>query len=149
MKAHKLILIAAIVCLPSVGASQSQPPTADAGPPVIGEVGVPLSFDGSNSSSPNGIIVEYGWFWDDGTQGGSGGAPTHTYDEPGIYDVSLTVTDISGASDSDSTTAIISLGTQPPTADAGPPATGEVRSAEHTSELQTQRLIAYAVSCLT
>ncbi|SPD72924.1 hypothetical protein PITCH_A1590006 [uncultured Desulfobacterium sp.] len=55
---------------------------------------------------------------------GTGAGVTHTYDRPGNYPVSLTVTDHAMQSDTDNTTLTISAG-DPPTAEAGGPYTGE------------------------
>ena len=56
----------------------------------------PLS--GSTSTDPDGTITGYSWdFGDGGTA--SGVAPGHTYDEPGTYVVTLTVTDNEGGTD--------------------------------------------------
>jgi len=57
-----------------------------------------VAFDGSQSSDEDGTIVSYGWdFGDGGT--GSGVTVTHTYNEPGNYQVTLTVTDDDGTQD--------------------------------------------------
>ncbi|WP_176371576.1 PKD domain-containing protein [Desulfosediminicola flagellatus] len=79
--------------------------TAD---PTSGEVSLYVTFDASTSYDPDGgSIVSYEWDYDDGT--GSGVTTSHTYNEPGIYDVSLTVTDDDGFSDT--TSQIITVGT--------------------------------------
>ncbi|MCK4600401.1 PKD domain-containing protein [Candidatus Bipolaricaulota bacterium] len=54
-----------------------------------------VSFDASNSSDPDGIIVSYGWDFDDGTTA-TGKEVQHTFISPGDYDVCLTVTDEKG-----------------------------------------------------
>ena len=53
------------------------------------------TFDASDSSSPNGAIVSYEWDFGDG-EVGTGVVVTHTYEEKGIYEVTLMVTDSSG-----------------------------------------------------
>ena len=53
-------------------------------------------FDGSSSTDPDGVIVNYDWRFGDGTRGG-GATPTHQYAGPGTYDVTLIVTDDEGA----------------------------------------------------
>jgi parallel beta-helix repeat protein len=57
---------------------------------------MPVQFDASASSDPDGSIVNYDWNWGDGSDHTSGGdqiTPTHTYTAQGSYSVSLTVTD--------------------------------------------------------
>ncbi len=55
----------------------------------------PVSFDGAGSKDPNdgGSISSYSWDFGDGTALATGMKVTHTYAEPGTYNVTLTVTD--------------------------------------------------------
>ena len=55
-----------------------------------------FSFDGSQSSDPDGSIVSYAWSFGDGTTG-TGVTAQHTYASAGTYTVSLKVTDDDGA----------------------------------------------------
>jgi len=59
--------------------------------------GSPLtfSFDGSQSSDPDGSITQYSWNFGDGTTG-SGQSAQHTYSSAATYTVSLQVTDDRG-----------------------------------------------------
>jgi PGF-pre-PGF domain-containing protein len=59
--------------------------------------GEDLAFD-ATVSSDNVAIDSYEWEFGDGTtaSGDRLTTPTHSYDEPGVYEVSLTVTDTSG-----------------------------------------------------
>ena len=69
------------------------------------EVSKEVTFDASDSTSPNGDIVEYRWdFSGDGTVDETTTDPvtTHTYDEAGNYDVTLTVEDAVDATGSTS-----------------------------------------------
>ncbi|HHD16875.1 MAG TPA: PKD domain-containing protein, partial [Euryarchaeota archaeon] len=74
------------------------PPIANAGEDRQVNVGDTLTFDGSGSTS-NGIIEEY--LWDFGNTTLLGMIVTFTFDQPGTFNVSLTVTDDLGRSSSD------------------------------------------------
>jgi len=105
----------------------NQVPIADPNGPYTGTVGVPVNFDGSGSNDPDGTIQSYDWDFGDGTVvPDAGPTPTHTYATDGTFDVTLTVTDDAGATDSAMTTATIGLGNQPPVADSNGPYTGTV-----------------------
>ncbi|UCF07367.1 MAG: PKD domain-containing protein [Thermoplasmata archaeon] len=60
-------------------------------------IGDDAKFDGSASYDLDGCIVSYEWDFGDGNTA-SGVSPTHIYDAPGRYTVTLTVTDDDGAS---------------------------------------------------
>lgn len=62
-------------------------------------VGTTVTFDGSQSSDPDGSISAYQWdFNGDGTQDATGQQVEYTYEDPGNYTVTLTVVDNEGAS---------------------------------------------------
>lgn len=69
------------------------------------------AFDGRDSSDDEGPIDSYAWDFGDGATG-TGAQPTHSYDEPGAYAVTLTVTDGAGATASLTRTVTV----QPPAA---------------------------------
>lgn len=69
------------------------------------------AFDGTASNDPDGTIASYAWEFGDGTTG-TGATPTHSYANPGTYNVLLTVTDNEGATGS--TTESVTA-TAPPT----------------------------------
>ena len=73
-----------------------------------GTEGVPVSFDGSGSSDPDGSIVRYSWTFGDGATGTEATA-THTYAQNGTYTVTLEVTDNDGLKATNSTTAAITV----------------------------------------
>jgi streptogramin lyase len=76
--------------------SESLSPVADAGGPYLGFEGFPIDFDGSASDDLDGSIVSYSWDFDasDGiSQDATGLTPNYTYTTPGLYTVTLTVTD--------------------------------------------------------
>lgn len=65
--------------------------------PSSGWVPLAVTLDASASSDPNGQIVEY--LWDFGDGGGERGLrPTHLYQTPGAYEVTLTIRDEGGES---------------------------------------------------
>jgi PKD repeat protein len=102
--------VASVTQTLTVTAPQDKPPVASftAGPAVAG---TPVSFDGSGSSDPDGQVVSYAWDFGDGSHA-SGPRPQHTYAQPGIPTVTLTVTDNSGSTDQ--TSQQIAVGAPPP-----------------------------------
>jgi PKD repeat protein len=86
----------------------NQSPIADAGSDQIVFEDDIVNFDGSGSYDPDGIIVNYTWDFGDGNLG-YGKFPTHIYDTPGSYNVTLTVMDDDNATDSDIMTVTVEL----------------------------------------
>ncbi len=86
---------------------------ADANGPYSGEVGAPVSFDGSGST-PADAIQSYTWNFGDG-QTGTGVVISHTYTVTGTYTVTLTVAN-ANLQATDTTTATITAPNQVPTA---------------------------------
>jgi PKD repeat protein len=78
----------------------ASPPTAQINGPTQGQTGQPLTFDGGASSGEN-AIVNYRWDFGDGTRA-EGVQVEKVYDEPGSYNVALTVTDDQGLQGSSS-----------------------------------------------
>jgi PKD repeat protein len=74
------------------GCGPNGPPTANPGGPYAGTVGVPLSFDGSASSDPEGTPLTYSWDFGDGHQA-HGAQVEHAYGSTGSYSVTLSVSD--------------------------------------------------------
>jgi hypothetical protein len=96
------------------------PPVADAGPdqalPDTQGDGESVTLDGANSSAPDGTIASFVWKRN-GTQIATGVAPTVDLNS-GVHTIVLTVTDNTGAIDTDEVT--ISIG-RPPVAKAKGP----------------------------
>jgi PKD repeat protein len=70
--------------------------------------GLAATFDGRESSDPEGPLASYAWNFGDGAPAGSGAQPSHTYAAAGTYDVTLTVTDGAGATDSETRPVTVS-----------------------------------------
>ncbi|HEV8324578.1 MAG TPA: PKD domain-containing protein [Myxococcota bacterium] len=82
------------------------PLQAEAGAPIVGYVGEPVTFDASASTGAS----RYEWSFgepDAAPAIGTTAAATHTYAAPGHYDVFLTVRDGAGRSDTDAVVATI------------------------------------------
>jgi len=104
----------------------NQAPTADPNGPYTGTTGSSVLFNGSASNDPDGTIISYSWNFGDGSSG-TGVSPSHVYNAAGTYNVTLTVMDDAGATDSGGTTAAINdVLNQPPLADANGPYSGTV-----------------------
>jgi chitodextrinase len=70
-------------------------PTANAGGPYRGTRNVPVVFNASQSSDPDGDPLTFAWSFGDG-QPGTGIQPSHTYSALGTYTATLTVRDGQG-----------------------------------------------------
>jgi len=82
------------------------PPMAAANGPYIGLTYSNISFDGSSSYDTDGIVTEYIWDFGDGTTG-NGINLIHIYITSGLYNITLTVVDNDGLTNSDRTTVTI------------------------------------------
>jgi len=79
----------------------NEPPVAEAGPDQTVLLGEAVTLDGSASSDPDeGDEITGSWELGDGNTA-EGLVVTHTYQEPGDYTATLTVTDSEGLTDSD------------------------------------------------
>ena len=68
------------------------PPVADAGPDITAQAGQEISFDGNLSSDPDWDNLSYFWNFGDGAASAEKN-PSHTYNFPGQYIISLSVED--------------------------------------------------------
>jgi serine protease len=86
--------------------------------PNTGEAPLEVLFDASNSNDPDGTITGYAWIFDDGeVDNANSRRPTHTYTDPGTYQVILTVTDNDGATGTTTiTVTVLEQTNQPPNA---------------------------------
>lgn len=107
----------------------NQPPTAVITEPDNGDrhqINDTVAFDGTESSDPDGDMLNYTWDFDDGTLG-YGVQTTHKYTENGTYTIVLTVND-SKLDDSDSRVIVIGdevVVNTPPTAVISSPEMGQ------------------------
>ncbi|MFB6184189.1 MAG: PKD domain-containing protein [Haloarculaceae archaeon] len=77
--------------------------------PTVGET---IEFDASDSRTPGETLLSFSWDFDDG-ETAAGKVASHTFEEPGEYDVSLRVVDSSGSSLE--TTSTITIEDETPT----------------------------------
>lgn len=101
---HGLVDASAAVAY-ALNAGGMNPPTAEI---VVSAnsvaFGTPIDFDGGNSSDTDGgSIVSYDWDFGDGNTSNQVAINDHVYAQAGSYEVTLTVTDNDGLSDSAST----------------------------------------------
>jgi chitodextrinase len=79
---------------------------ASAGEPYSGQVNEPITFNASYSSDPDQDVLSYSWNFGDGTNS-TGKIVSHVYTAVGVYNVTLTVSDGHGKTDSDRTIASV------------------------------------------
>ncbi len=93
-------------------------PLCDAGRPQSGNVGDTLTFDGSGSSDPDGMVAKFDWDFGDGAfMLNAGPMPSHVYTTAGTFIVTLRVRDDDNAMVTCTTSAIVNAF---PECDAGP-----------------------------
>ena len=107
--------------------SGNRPPIARASPsPAYGPGPLTVQFTGAASEDPEGLPLDYRWQFGDGSPVATTANPLHTFHAPsGIatpYTVTLTVTDRSGASHSN--TVVVSVNNTPPIVSILNPANG-------------------------
>ena len=84
----------------------NQAPVADAAAsPLRGTAPLTVALDGSGSFDPDGTIASYGWTWSGGSV--SGQNAEIVLEDTGTYEVTLTVTDNSGAKATDRVTIVV------------------------------------------
>jgi len=88
----------------------NDPPIAIAGGPYFTQVGDLVQFDSTGSYDPDGTIAFYRWNFGDGSSEILEENPTHLYENPMEYQVTLTIIDNDGSSTSSNT--FVSVGTQ-------------------------------------
>ena len=88
------------------------PNAVAAADPSFGSAPLDVQLTGSDSSDPDSEPLDYDWDFGDGTPNSNEADPSHTYATPGNYTATLTVTDPTSRTDSDSVE--ISAGNDPP-----------------------------------
>ncbi|MCD9147779.1 PKD domain-containing protein [Pseudophaeobacter flagellatus] len=81
--------------------------------------GEPILFDASDSLDPDGGLLRYSWDFGDGSRSELIN-PTKTYEQPGVYPVTLTVNNETGSDRGSSLDRIAAIVRKGPIADAGP-----------------------------
>ena len=109
----------------------NQPPVAQINGPASALVGEQVIFDSANSHDPDGQIVRYEWDYGDSAPRAAGSGEStvaHTYNAPGSYKVTLTVTDNGGLTATAHHTIVVQAPApnQPPVAQISGPTRGTV-----------------------
>ena len=101
----------------NIVANANQAPTAVANAtPAGGQAPLIVNFSSASSADSDGTIVSRSWNFGDGN-GSSAANPQYTYSAAGTYDVTLTITDDNGATDTDTLQIVVSpVPNVPPTA---------------------------------
>lgn len=80
--------------------NQNRLPHSNPGGPYKGTIFAPVLFNAEKSYDEDGTITSFHWDFGDG-ETGSGKTTEHQYTKPGIYIVTLTVTDTQNGEDTD------------------------------------------------
>jgi uncharacterized protein (TIGR03437 family) len=86
----------------------TSPPTAQiVASTSTGIAPVSIDFDGTGSTDPAGSSLTFTWLFSDGSTAGTGPKVSRAFANPGVYPVSLTVTNASGKSSTAATTVTV------------------------------------------
>lgn len=95
---------------PNLGTNK--PPVASFATNPTVQAGIPLAFDGSISSDPDGDALSFSWEFGDGVRGGAAKI-AHIFSEAGTFKVRLTVGDGRGGTNSNEKTVTVTPGPAP------------------------------------
>lgn len=113
----------------------NRPPVARAtADKTAGAAPLTVTFDGSDSTDPDGDTLTYDWNFGDGSTHGTGVSPQHTYTTDATRTVTLTVSDGKGGTDTETLT--ITVGNTQPSATIVSPASGALFNVGQTITLQ-------------
>src|SRR5262249_40250192 len=87
-------------------------PTANAGGPYAGRVGVPVSMTAAASADPEGATLTATWNFGDGSTG-SGLSVSHSSAEVGVFNVTVSVSDGANTATASTTANIVGIGGGP------------------------------------
>lgn len=129
--------------------SPTAPPVANPGGPYTSSDGSgAVTFDGSQSSDPQGDLpLTYAWdFGDNAT--GTGSAPSHTYAANGTFNVSLIVTDSKGNKSASATTTatVTNISAPPPSGSPVFVGAGDIAGCTYSRDEATAKLLDGVVS---
>ena len=83
--------------------------------PVLGDAPLNVQLNGSDSGDSDGAIKSYQWNFGDGVSNTGSASVTHTYQTPGSYTATLTVTDNSGLKSTETQAIQVNQSPVPPT----------------------------------
>lgn len=98
-----------------VGAGNTPPVPQVAATPTIGQAPMPVSFSSDGSYDPDAQPFTYAWDFRDGSTS-TAPDPQHTFTAPGVYDVTLTLTETTAPFASAISTVRVTVGSNPPLA---------------------------------
>jgi PKD repeat protein len=94
-----------------VNSTGNLPPTAAfLFTPAGGSAPLPVFFDGSTSTDPEGPVANYAWDFGDGSIAATGKTLTHTFATPGVFTIRLTVADSQGLTNTTTQTITVVAG---------------------------------------
>ena len=124
--AVSVVMLLLVILVLLVGCSKNSLPVANlTTSSTSGMAPMEISFDASASVDEDGSIVSYEWDFGDGSFAADE-RTTHTYDIPGVYTVSLTVTDNKEATASTAQTITITGNVVPVAGFTATPTQGEI-----------------------
>lgn len=98
-----------------VGAGNTPPVVQVGATPTIGQAPMPVTFTSTGSYDPDAQPFTYAWDFKDGATS-TAADPTHTYTTPGVYDVTLTLTETTAPFATATETVRVTVGSNPPLA---------------------------------